>query len=252
MIHYDQISPIEALSGYIDDYVFVQGHQHIAKTITPQTGISFVFDFRRNSLLKNECFSVALAGLHDHAFCLDSKTSTNDKLLIRFSPYGLTKLTGISSGMLFNQIVEAAEVFGEEINSLYEQLKYTGNNSQRIAYVEAFLLKRAQTVSASDTLIFELAERIRQEPYLFSFADLKKATPLSPRQIERKFKALIGTNIQTYLRLARFEKARSLLEHKQFARLTDIGYEAGYYDQAHFSAEFKKLAGVAPKSYVPC
>jgi AraC-like DNA-binding protein len=252
MIHYDQISPREPLSDYIEDYVFVQGNQHITKTITPQTEISLVFDFQRSSLLKNQRFNVAVVGLHDHEFGLDSVALANDKLLIRLSPYGLTKLTGVSSRLIFNQIVDAAEVFGEEVNNLYEQLKYMDSNKQRITYVEAFLLKRLQTPSASDELIFELAEKIRQDPYHFSLANLKKALPLSPRQIERKFKALIGTNMQSYLRLARFEKAKSLLESNQFTRLTDIGYEAGYYDQAHFSSEFKKLAGVAPKSYDPC
>ena len=131
-------------------------------------------------------------------------------------------------------------------------MKQIGRREQRLDWVEAFLLRKFQTPSSSDTLIFELTQKIRQEPDLFSFTALKKTTPLSIRQVERKFRALLGTNIQTYLRLARFEKAKSLLESRQAMRLTDIGYESGYYDQAHFSSEFKKLAGVVPKSYVHC
>jgi YesN/AraC family two-component response regulator len=33
--------------------------------------------------------------------------------------------------------------------------------------------------------------------------------------------------------------------------LTGIGYQSGYYDQAHFAREFKKLSGLRAKYFGP-
>ncbi|MDA3881173.1 MAG: helix-turn-helix domain-containing protein [Prolixibacteraceae bacterium] len=31
--------------------------------------------------------------------------------------------------------------------------------------------------------------------------------------------------------------------------MTDLAYESGHYDQAHFINDFKKLTGITPKQY---
>jgi AraC-like DNA-binding protein len=56
----------------------------------------------------------------------------------------------------------------------------------------------------------------------------------------------------TYSKLvdeARFEIARHLLIDGSGMRVADIGFEAGYRDQAHFTRAFQRIAGVGPREF---
>ena len=66
----------------------------------------------------------------------------------------------------------------------------------------------------------------------------------------RKFKEVIGVNLQTYIRICRFHAAKMLLFGEQDLSMTEVGYLSGYYDQAHFARDFKKLSGVKAKNFI--
>jgi len=36
---------------------------------------------------------------------------------------------------------------------------------------------------------------------------------------------------------------------EQYTNLTDLAYENGYYDQAHFIKDFKAFTGMSPKQF---
>jgi AraC-like DNA-binding protein len=47
---------------------------------------------------------------------------------------------------------------------------------------------------------------------------------------------------------ARFEVAAELIEFSD-RQLTDVGFEVGYSDPAHFTRAFRRWAGMAPRQY---
>ena len=73
---------------------------------------------------------------------------------------------------------------------------------------------------------------------------------LSLRQFERRFKRLTGFTAKTIARLIRFETIRHHLLTQPAARLTDLAYDAGFHDQAHWINDFKALAGCSPQQFV--
>jgi len=52
-----------------------------------------------------------------------------------------------------------------------------------------------------------------------------------------------------FIRKSRFGKAVDVLGAENCKNLTSVGLELGYYDQAHFSREFKCFAGITPSAY---
>jgi AraC-like DNA-binding protein len=58
----------------------------------------------------------------------------------------------------------------------------------------------------------------------------------------------VGMPPTQYLKRARMEKARELLE-TSFERVKAISVEVGYHDPAYFEREFKKAEGVTPSQY---
>lgn len=79
----------------------------------------------------------------------------------------------------------------------------------------------------------------------FSVEFLAKYIGMSSSSLQRKFKALVGYNVQSYTRLRRLELARKHLEKGRMT-VTEAAYSAGYRHPANFTNAFKKVFGCSP------
>ena len=70
---------------------------------------------------------------------------------------------------------------------------------------------------------------------------------LSVRSLQRRL-AREGLSHSEIVEQARYQAATRLLEDTD-NRVTDIGFELGYSDSAHFTRAFKRWAGVTPREY---
>ncbi len=68
---------------------------------------------------------------------------------------------------------------------------------------------------------------------------------LTPTQFQRHFKATMGMSPYAWLSRLRLEYAMKLLREGHSA--TQVAYQVGFYDQAHFTKAFKINFGITPK-----
>src|SRR6185369_6806042 len=80
---------------------------------------------------------------------------------------------------------------------------------------------------------------------LISVKDLSERTGYSARWLSAKFEEKVGLPPKTLAEIIRFQN--------QFGFLTRWGGSKvdfdGYYDQAHFTKQFKRFAGLPPAAY---
>jgi len=85
----------------------------------------------------------------------------------------------------------------------------------------------------------------------FKVDELAKAMALSRSQLYRKIKELSNMSPQSYLRLVRLEKAKSILQtNDPDLRVSEIGYQVGFSSLSHFTKSFRKQFGFNPSSFV--
>ncbi len=86
-------------------------------------------------------------------------------------------------------------------------------------------------------IILKQAGNIRVEQQL--------ETGISPRQLRRLFNFYIGDSAKAFSQVVRFQKilCTQSVSKTQFQQ---VGYNVGYYDQAHFIKEFKLFYGTTP------
>jgi AraC family transcriptional regulator len=81
-----------------------------------------------------------------------------------------------------------------------------------------------------------------------SLPQLAAQLELHPVTISKYFPRYFGCSAGEYLRRIKIERALSLIKHHKYS-LTEIAYECGFTDQAHFTKTFRHVTGLLPKQY---
>jgi AraC-like DNA-binding protein len=82
-----------------------------------------------------------------------------------------------------------------------------------------------------------------------SVADVADRVGASTRQVERWFATHVGLGAKTVARVIRFQASLKALMRDPGCSLADVAIEAGYFDQAHFIRDFRRMTGGVPRGY---
>jgi AraC-like DNA-binding protein len=111
-----------------------------------------------------------------------------------------------------------------------------------IANIEAALLFAAQA-SRGDELIAEAVRRISGGS--FEIAALARELSLSPRQLERRFRAAVGLSPKVFCRIQRFTNVFHAFDDP-LCDWVGTAFRCGYYDQSHLIRDCKSFSGSTP------
>lgn len=81
-----------------------------------------------------------------------------------------------------------------------------------------------------------------------SLEDLSRLCNLSLSSFKREFSKYYNTSPAKYIRQRKLQKAASLLQVTEL-RISDVAFDSGFNDLAHFSKTFQKKYGVSPSEY---
>lgn len=81
----------------------------------------------------------------------------------------------------------------------------------------------------------------------FGAIELAEAVFMSPRQLQRKLKALLGISPAAYIRDFRLTRAREALESGR--PVTDVALDCGFSSPSHFSQSFRARFGTRPSEW---
>jgi AraC-like DNA-binding protein len=252
MEYLTQLPGNEELRSSIAVYGEITGKGGISKSICPRPGTAMVISLAGSYRINGAPAPQAVVfGIHQHSINLEVDPAPMHRLQVQFNPCGLSRFTTASAASLAGRLVAAHELFAPDaIESLMRSLSPDSGLSQAAAILDRFFMDHYSPPTEMEQAVDWLARRICDSPD--SLGALLREFPASLRQAERYFARLVGASPRSFARIARFEKAKVKLVSSEGPTLTDIGLTAGYYDQAHFGREFRRLASMAPGSYTAC
>jgi len=167
---------------------------------------------------------------------------------VYFYPHALKTLFNLPAMALTNIMVDSESLWGSEGKSLEEKVMLAPDSAARITLVSSFLLRRLKAVEKREQSFITLMKNVIDNNRLVSIPAFADDFNLSRRQLERRFKDLSGFSPKDFFRIVRFKKALkgSELPDKTLAQ---IAIDSGYYDQSHFTHEFRKFSGYSPKEF---
>ncbi len=139
------------------------------------------------------------------------------------------------------------------INDLYSKiekiLSQKENKEIIVSLVEAHLLQIFnRTQSKQKQMLTQVINTIIESSDL-SIAKLSEQQGISVRDIQRLFKKQVGISAKSLMGLYRVRRVKEKIESDDFKSLTSLATDHGYYDQAHFTRDFKKLMEDSPRQY---
>lgn len=159
-------------------------------------------------------------------------------------PAAVRKLFSAPSGIFHNAITDL-ELVNPVCNALWHELAAAPSFEERQAIVTAWTLKKEATFHAREMAISSF---LHTKEALTSVTAMAAAFCYSTRQLHRKTHELFGMSTEHLLRFKRYQSALHAM-HATQASLTHIAYDCGYFDQAHFTHEFRSYTGLTPSTY---
>lgn len=185
------------------------------------------------------------------------KISINDRFdvfFVIFNPCGAFQLLGAGQHSCVNDMFNLSDLLGSKVaRNLRQQLEDSTTAHKTRSIIEQFLLQRLLQQKNTDMVrqFDEISKKIRresQEPLLVK--KVCREEGVSKSKLERQMKEIVGMGPKQFQRIARFNAMLSHIQQQADRRpWTEIAYQFGYYDQAHFIKEFKLFYGKTPTAY---
>jgi AraC-like DNA-binding protein len=189
-----------------------------------------------------------ICGPHSVFHVIDTRCQTS-VLTVHFKPGGAFPFFRMPVDEVANQKTPLAELWKGEAELLRERLLAERHPAEKFALMEAVLDRHLRSGRSQSTIVPFALRQIAEASAHRSMADLAKEIGLSQRRFIELFRAEVGLTPKRFSRIRRFHAVLRRLQHSLEPDWSDVAFDCGYYDQAHFIHEFKEFCGMSPASY---
>lgn len=187
-----------------------------------------------------------VAGLHTSPAYL-AQDRVQRGVQVELDPLGVRALLGVPAAELSGRVVDLADL-GRAWGALPARLHEAPDWAARFAVLDSVL--SAHLAAASPAPEVEQAWRLLCRSWgSVRVTELASEVGWSRRHFGERFRAEVGLGPKQAARVLRFERAGRLLRGGR-RDLASLAVDAGYYDQAHLSNEWRALAGCSPRTWI--
>lgn len=254
-IRYTEYKPSKGLHNYVESYwhIHCEGPANAMSEpnyCIPKGTIELIVTLQgaQSEIYVNDVWhkldNVLVAGI---------QTTTNiwrmagksEKFGIRLKPETFIHLFDVPLAELYQKFTSLELLAGSRYDWLVARIREAVSDGERIEMIESFLYKKLALTKQPHNLLAEAIRKIWTEEGNITTASLSKSVYIGERQLQRLFKNAVGISPKLYSRIVRFRSAYEQAQEKS-AIWTDVAYNLGYADQAHFVKEFKSFTGLTP------
>ncbi|NDV46338.1 AraC family transcriptional regulator [Paludibacter sp. 221] len=257
-MHYFVSKPSVALSQYVKGYWGMSSRGSFKEPynyrIVPSGIPELTFYFGHRPAATDKSFA-----LEENTLICGHKKQYQDIVIsdelemfsVLFQPQGLMAFFDIPLAEFYNRMMPLKYILRGDSDELEMRLNEAESFGERIVLIERFLLKRLEKSRKKYEYnrVNHSIGLINNSKASVSIEQLASHACLSRKQLERVFSDYIGSTPKQFLKTVRFQSAlaqKSLFKEKN---LTELAYDAGYYDQSHMINDFKILSGFTPGEF---
>lgn len=165
----------------------------------------------------------------------------------QLEPGALPVLLGVAAGELAGDHLPLSELLGATVRRLHEELcELRRDPVAALELLESFLLSRLTAAREVHPAVLCALRRLEATG---DVGAVVRESGYSHRHFIALFREAVGLTPKQHCQVRRFRESVALLRSAPRPSLGAVAFEAGYADQAHFTREFRRHAGLTPGEY---
>jgi len=244
------------LNGLIDDLYYLAGTSpYPALTLPPMPSALLIVNlgapFRIRGGAETETASYGdgcVVTVPSRAFQFGYPVRTRS-VGVHFKPWGLASFLSMPAAELCDRPLTLEQVWGRVAAAeLRDRLDAAAKPQEMLVLLEEELLRR---LSATDGLglVSHASRVIAATGGAVAISDLAVAAGVSGTHLAQRFKQVIGVTPKRPARTQRFAATVFAIDFSGPVDWAAVAVGGGYFDQAHFSHEFRAFTGLTPTQY---
>lgn len=250
------ILPSAVLAPYIKNYTIVTIEKDIENEVFYPSGyVDFIINISEGNAAtiingkRKDTPDIELLG-HLTLPTRLTVTKGTSVLIARIYPHASALFFSDPLSEFTNYATDMYDVALTENRELYARIMDANGLPSKINILENHFLqqlKKNETRLKKVVTLQNLNREFLPNSQLPVLPTLAQSSGLSERYIQKLYLANIGISPVAYTSVVRFNKSLQLVLNTPQS-LTEIAYDCGYYDQAHFIKEFRKFTGITPSA----
>lgn len=254
------IEPHPQLKAYISKIWVFESSGRVPmedmKLIVPNGMVKLTIPFRNGVSGKNQHLfhlskesAITLIGIGDIPAIVDLEhDAPSGNIGIEFSAEGAYRLFQLRHSELKNQIFLLQEIMGKSAREIQEIIANTERIDKKIQIIQTYLIKLLSK-SEADPILDYCINQIKNNKGVITVTELERKTGYSSRWLYQKFIEKVGLSpkiLSSVVRFMQFYEQWAKNPSYDFFRDDLYNY---FFDQAHFSKEFKRFTGLSPLKF---
>jgi AraC-like DNA-binding protein len=191
--------------------------------------------------------AVLLHGVVTRRFTVDL-TGAGRVSAVKFRPGGFTAFTGLLPTR--NSVAVLGPELGLSAGDLLAAVLAVEDDDARAAVLDAALLPLAPEPPGPYLDLLALLGAMIQDRALVRVDQVAAAGAMSIRSLQRLFASYVGVSPKAVLARYRLQDAAAAIDAGQVEDLAGLAASLGWFDQAHFSRDFRAVVGTTPSAYL--
>jgi AraC-like DNA-binding protein len=170
---------------------------------------------------------------------------------VHFKPWGISPFADVPATGLRDRWVPADALWERSLDRIRARLGGTASAAETLRVLEDELRSRlAEAPSRGLGLVQHTGGRLAASRGAVPVGALTDAAGVSGNHLATQFKSHVGITPKRLARIYRFARLIVSVDALRPVDWPELAQTAGYFDQAHFSREFKDFTGHTPTQYL--
>lgn len=165
---------------------------------------------------------------------------------IKFQPWAAHLFWKDAMKAYTDEVVDLGQ--GQDLEELETKIHEGQNAQERVRIAEEIL--RKMLIAPVDAELKHCFQALQTTASDFKVEDIMDQSSVSKRRLEQVFSEKIGLPPKAIHRIHRIRRSIDFMRDHPGHSLTHVAHEFNFFDQSHFTREFKRFTGFTPKRFL--